>query len=245
MTYEDNCHHPLKQGFDYYYGLPLTNLRDFATGTEKHYVIRGLSEYTELILVSIAIGGVFFALYLLKMEWIGPVVFLFLALLFSMPSMVFFFLFRNFHLINGIVMRNFDVVEQPVDLEGFTARLVNEGKNFLLQRHRDGRPFLLIMSWLQVHTAMHAGPPFKGRSKHGSYGDEIEEMDWSVGEMLKLLDEMEFTDNTFVYFTSDNGGHVEEIGFHGNREGGWNGIFRGKKCNFLNILYLETALVEK
>ena len=217
----------MNQGFDYFYGLPLTNLRDFAKGTEKHYVIRGRNEYIEHILIGIAIGGFILAFYLLKTDYIGMPLFIVLAMIFALPSMIFFFLFRNFHLINGIVMRNYDVVEQPVDLEGFTHRLISEGDRYLSDRQREDRPFLLVMSWIQVHTAMHSGPPFKGRSKHGRYGDEIEEMDWSVGEMLRLLQEKGFADNTFVYFTSDNGGHVEETGYHGNREGGWNGIYRG------------------
>ena len=74
---------------------------------------------------------------------------------------------------------------------------------------------------------LHATSPFKGRSAHGRYGDEVEEMDWSVGEILNSLDKLGLTDNTFVYFTSDHGGHVEEKGLQGNREGGWNGIYRG------------------
>ena len=84
------------------------------------------------------------------------------------------------------------------------------------------------MSWIQVHTALHSTAPFKGRSAHGRYGDEVEEMDWSVGEILKSLDNLGLTDNTFVYFTSDHGGHLEEKGAHGEQEGGWNGIYRGK-----------------
>ena len=54
-------------------------------------------------------------------------------------------------------------------------------------------------------------------------------MDWSVGELVKALDTLDIADDTFVYFTSDNGGHVEEKGILGNREGGWNGIYRGRE----------------
>ena len=113
-------------------------------------------------------------------------------------------------------------------LEGFTKRLVREGEQFLEKRHNDSKPFLLVMSWIQVHTALHAADPFRGRSAHGPYGDEVEEMDWSVGEILKALDKLQMADNTFVFFTSDHGGHNEETGINGNREGGWNGIYRGE-----------------
>ena len=61
----------------------------------------------------------------------------------------------------------------------------------------------------------------------GKYGDEVEELDWSVGEILKAIERLGIYDNTFVMFSSDHGGHVEEIGQAGNREGGHNGIYRG------------------
>ena len=52
-------------------------------------------------------------------------------------------------------------------------------------------------------------------------------MDWSVGEILNALDRLGIADNTFVVFTSDHGGHLEERGRAGNVEGGYNGIYRG------------------
>ena len=74
----------------------------------------------------------------------------------------------------------------------------------------------------QVHTALHSSAPFAGMSRHGRYGDEVEEMDWSVGEMLDTLDRLGMANNTLVVFTSDHGAHVEET-----LEGGSNGIYRG------------------
>lgn len=50
-------------------------------------------------------------------------------------------------------------------------------------RRNAGVPFLLVMSYLQVHTALFASPDFAGKSQHGMYGDAVEEMDWSVGEL--------------------------------------------------------------
>lgn len=42
-------------------------------------------------------------------------------------------------------------------------------------------PFLLLLSYIHVHTALYASSSFRGKSKHGIYGDAVEEMDWSVG----------------------------------------------------------------
>lgn len=68
----------------------------------------------------------------------------------------------------------------------------------------------------------------QGASAHGQYGDNVMEMDWSVGKMLDALDKHGVTDNTIVYFSSDNGGHIEEFNVvTQEREGGYNGIFSG------------------
>lgn len=130
-------------------------------------------------------------------------------------------------------MRNFDVVEQPIRFANLSQRLVNEGVQFIEKNSVHQRPFLLMMSWIQVHTTLHTSEEFHGHSKHGLYGDNVEEMDWSVGQILSSLEKYGNINNTLVYFTSDNGGHVEEKGYHGNQEGGWNGIFRGL---FIEIL---------
>ena len=53
------------------------------------------------------------------------------------------------------------------------------------------------------------------------------ELDWSVGEILKALDRLGMRKNTLVLFTSDNGGEVESRDKDGNRNGGYNGIYRG------------------
>ena len=67
-----------------------------------------------------------------------------------------------------------------------------------------------------------------GHSAHGPYGDEVEEMDWSVGQILQALDKFKLMDNTIVYFSSDNGGHFEEHHVSGEyRTGGYNGPYRG------------------
>ena len=77
-----------------------------------------------------------------------------------------------------------------------------------------------------MHTVLHASARFRGRSAHGAYGDNVEEMDWCVGQVLSALDRLGLASNTLVYFTSDNGGHLEERN-NGRQEGGWNGIYRG------------------
>jgi arylsulfatase A-like enzyme len=59
------------------------------------------------------------------------------------------------------------------------------------------------------HIPLGASEKFKGKSAGGFYGDTIEEIDWSCGEILKTLKELGIDDNTLVVFTSDNGPWVE------------------------------------
>jgi len=66
-------------------------------------------------------------------------------------------------------------------------------------------PFFLYLAHSMPHIPLHASPAFKGKSKRGLYGDVIEEIDWSVGEILKTLESLGLEENTLVIFTSDNG----------------------------------------
>src|SRR5690606_23886525 len=55
------------------------------------------------------------------------------------------------------------------------------------------------------HIPLFASEDFKGKSAGGLYGDVIEELDWSMGEILKTLKALNIDENTMVIFTSDNG----------------------------------------
>jgi arylsulfatase len=73
-----------------------------------------------------------------------------------------------------------------------------------IRRHQT-RPFLLYFAPNMPHVPLYAGEAFRGKSARGLYGDVIMEIDWSVGEILRVLDEAKIADNTLVIFTSDNG----------------------------------------
>ena len=123
--------------------------------------------------------------------------------------------------------RNHELVEQPVILSQVTRKIVMEGEEFLTERATDGRPFLLFVSWIHVHTTLDVGPMFKGKSIHGPYGDAVEELDWGVGEIMRAVSRLNLDNNTLVYFTSDNGGHLEEVNHAGQRSGGHNKPLKG------------------
>ena len=118
-------------------------------------------------------------------------------------------------------------MEQPVHLPSVTRKLVTESEEFLQARHKDRAPFLLLVSWLHVHTALATAPQFRARSAHGPYGDAVEEMDWGVGQLMDQLERYGLAGNTWVYFTSDHGGAPSVKDPSGRTVGGYNGPFSG------------------
>jgi arylsulfatase A-like enzyme len=104
----------------------------------------------------------------------------------------------------GVVyLRGNDVEEWTVDQHYTTKRYTEESLSFI-ERHRD-EPFFLYLAHSMPHVPIYASPEFEGKSPGGLYGDVIEEIDWSVGQVLAKLDELDLAENTLVIFTSDNG----------------------------------------
>ena len=73
-----------------------------------------------------------------------------------------------------------------------------------IARNKD-RPFFLYVPHSMPHVPLHVSDKFKGKSAQGLYGDVIEEIDWSVGQILGALKKHRLEKNTLVIFTSDNG----------------------------------------
>jgi len=73
-----------------------------------------------------------------------------------------------------------------------------------IEKNKD-QPFFLYVAHNMPHVPLHVSDKFKGKSIRGLYGDVIEEIDWSVGEILSALKKNGLDENTFVLFTSDNG----------------------------------------
>jgi arylsulfatase A len=66
--------------------------------------------------------------------------------------------------------------------------------------------FFLFLAHTAVHFPFYPGEHFQGKSRNGAYGDWVEEVDWSVGQIVNELRQLNLDDNTFLIFTSDNGG---------------------------------------
>lgn len=119
-----------------------------------------------------------------------------------------FDLFYGAHFSNDMdryaIYRNGQVEsEPPVDQDLLAQVLTREAIAFI-QDNAD-RPFFLYYAQPFPHEPLHASPAFRGTSRAGLYGDAVQEIDWSVGELLRTLENSGLDEDTLVIFTSDNG----------------------------------------
>jgi arylsulfatase A-like enzyme len=101
------------------------------------------------------------------------------------------------------LIRDGQVIERPAGQSTLTKRYTEEAVRFIGE-HKQG-PFFLYLAHTFPHVPMFASAQFKGKSPRGIYGDAVEELDWSVGELLDALRKADIAENTLVFFTSDNG----------------------------------------
>ncbi len=101
------------------------------------------------------------------------------------------------------LVRGEQVIEAPVKQESITRRYTEEAVQFIEENKE--RPFFLYLPHTAVHVPLFPGKPFQGKSKGGKYGDWVEELDWSMGELFKALEQAGVDEQTLVLFTSDNG----------------------------------------
>ena len=101
------------------------------------------------------------------------------------------------------LMRNLDVIEEPANLDTLTQRFTAMAADFI--GRSKANPFFLYMAHPYPHLPFPTAGPFAGRSGHGQYGDTVQEIDWSVGQVLRTLRENGLESNTLVVFSSDHG----------------------------------------
>ena len=117
------------------------------------------------------------------------------------------------------LLRMEKVIEEEPDQRLITQRYTEEALQFI-DKNRDG-PFFLYLAHTMPHWPQYSSERFAGKSMNGKWGDTVEEIDWSTGEILDKLDQLGIDDKTLVVFTSDNGGAT--------RHGASNAPLRGGK----------------
>jgi arylsulfatase A-like enzyme len=123
---------------------------------------------------------------------------------------------------NAPLLQNETEVERPVDQSTLTRRYTEEAVK-IIQANRE-KPFFLYLAHNMPHIPLFAGAAHAGKSPRGLYGDVVEEVDWSVGQVLDAIRAAGLEKNTLVVFTSDNGPWL----IH-NENGGSAGLLREGK----------------
>jgi len=103
------------------------------------------------------------------------------------------------------LMRDEKVIEAPVDRDLLTKRYTEEAIRYI-EANKD-RPFFLYLPQAMPGSTKdpYASPGFKDKSANGHWGDSVEELDWSMGEILAALKRLDLDEKTLVIWTSDNG----------------------------------------
>lgn len=99
--------------------------------------------------------------------------------------------------------RNEELLEQPTDVNLLTQKYTKEAVQYI-SGHRD-KPFFLYLAHAMPHHWLGASEGFRGKSAGGLYGDAVEELDWSVGQVMSTLKEAGLAENTLVILCNDNG----------------------------------------
>ncbi|WP_373397760.1 sulfatase [Algoriphagus halophilus] len=101
------------------------------------------------------------------------------------------------------LFQNATVIDTLDDQSMLTTNYTEKALEFI-EQSKD-QPFFLYLAHSMTHVPLFVSDKFKGKSEQGLYGDVMMEVDWSVGQVRKKLEELGLADNTMIIFTSDNG----------------------------------------
>jgi arylsulfatase A len=103
------------------------------------------------------------------------------------------------------LMRGEKVIEAPADRDHLVKRCTEEAVRFIEQHAT--QPFFLYLPHTMPGSTAHpfSSENFRGKSANSNYGDAVEELDWSTGEIMAALQRLKLTDKTLIVWTSDNG----------------------------------------
>lgn len=127
-----------------------------------------------------------------------------------------------------LVYEQEQIIDREIDQNDITRRVTSQAVDYIRSTHH--KPFFLLLTHPMPHVPVYASDQFKGTSDGGKYGDVIEELDWSTGQILKTLKQEGIDKNTLVVFTSDNGPwliYKQQAGTAGPLRDGKNTHFEG------------------
>lgn len=110
---------------------------------------------------------------------------------------------ESYEAYNVPLLRGTEEVERPADQRTITRRYTEEAVKFIGEQQKGDAPYFLYLAHSLPHIPLFRGKDFHGHSDNGIYGDVIEEIDWSVGQVAEAIRQSD--DQTYLVFTSDNG----------------------------------------
>lgn len=123
------------------------------------------------------------------------------------------------------ILRGDKVVDRPAVPAKMTGLYTTEALKFIEKHHE--QPFLLYLAHAMPHLPYDASDAFKGTSKRGLYGDVVQELDWSTGQILDKIRALNLSQRTLVIFTSDNGPERKTPGTAAPLSGTKHTVFEG------------------
>jgi arylsulfatase A len=136
-------------------------------------------------------------------------------------------------------------ISSDFDMEDCLDHLTENAVEFISESAKSEKPFFLYFPLTAPHKPVLPHKRFRGKTALGPYGDFVAQVDWTVGQVLKAIDDAGVRDNTFVLYTSDNGSfmrrqddtdakdHVDDdsIQAYNSYQHRANGVFRGTKAD--------------
>lgn len=223
-TSTDGAHLPMHHGFDTFYGLPVTNVQ--TCGGRRVF-----AQDSVLAFYAARTGGVWLgalvavaALYVFSLAGARATLALAVAVLaVAAAGLYYTAAWTLLSPSNCLLYRGAEVIEQPLRLPGLTQRITAEAVQFIEREAANGtRPFFLFLPYVKVHTALFTAPENAGRSGHGDFVDNVEELDQSVGQVAAALERLGLDERTLVVLASDNG-PFRERGHEAGSAGPWRG----------------------
>lgn len=124
------------------------------------------------------------------------------------------------------LIENGKTIALDPDQPTFTKMFTEKAIEFIAVNQTN--PFFLYVPHVMPHVPIAASKDFKGKSARGLYGDAVEEVDWSVGQILNAIKELQLEERTIVLFLSDNGPFLS----YGNHAGSAGPFREGKLTTF-------------
>uniref|UniRef100_UPI0025D47245 sulfatase family protein n=1 Tax=Algoriphagus sp. TaxID=1872435 RepID=UPI0025D47245 len=137
---------------------------------------------------------------------------------------------------NVPLMRNEEIIERPANQNTITKRYTEEAIKYIKENKEN--PFFIYLAHSLPHVPLFASADFMGTSERGLYGDVIEEIDWSVGEIISTLRKEGLDKNTYVVFTTDNGPWL----VYNEQGGSTGGLFGGKGTSYEGGVRVPTII---